>query len=289
MLRTSSSSFPTNNAVAANLPLRLRRKFENGLFDISPLLKGANDSRLAFTNRLPKSFPPFSLQPPTNGSDFSSSLNTHVGVLHEIYAESAIPVDLEYPASAPSPDQEASEDIFGPSVSTQHHVFISSTSPTRAPYPSPSPSSPSSYSSSSFSSFSSSSSSSAGAGADHLDVTQSPDPNPPSSSSVTTATETSVMTNSDYLRIPFTDIQKIYAPPNGKTEQCHRELALNADPWVATYTKTSARCRGCGKTLQLEKRGTRYYYPANWIKHRDQGPCSQIKEGIFTEEKTHGS
>ncbi|THU94683.1 hypothetical protein K435DRAFT_860313 [Dendrothele bispora CBS 962.96] len=227
--------------------------------------------KLAFTNRTPESLPSFSLQPP-NGSDFSSPLNPHVGAFHEIYAESATPIHADYPASAQSYGVEASGNIFGPSIRTQPHVFKSSTSPTLAPYPSPSPSS----------------TSSTGAGADHPDVAQSPDPNPPSSSSTTT--KTTVATNSDYLHIPFTEIQKIHAPQNGtKTEQHHRKLVLDADPWVASFTKTSARCRGCGKTLQLEKRGTRYYYPANWIKHRDQGPCSQIKEGVFTEEKIYGS
>ncbi|KAK7450637.1 hypothetical protein VKT23_012947 [Stygiomarasmius scandens] len=119
----------------------------------------------------------------------------------------------------------------------------------------------------------------------------SPDPSLSEPTSHAQSSETSSPSTDDarYMNMTFGDIQKLYAPENGKLEQWHRKAAFEADPWVATFTKTSVRCRGCGRTLQMEKRGNRVYYPSNWIKHRDQGPCQQIKAGTFTMKKTKGT
>ncbi|THV03710.1 hypothetical protein K435DRAFT_851656 [Dendrothele bispora CBS 962.96] len=99
------------------------------------------------------------------------------------------------------------------------------------------------------------------------------------------ATSPSKTITSSYASMSFEEILKAHAPSNGNLEQVHRKAALEADPWIASFTKTSVRCRGCGKTLQMEKRGNRFYYPSNWIKHRDQIGCKEIRAKIFTVEK----
>lgn len=54
-----------------------------------------------------------------------------------------------------------------------------------------------------------------------------------------------------------------------------RRAKLANDKWVKDFTATSATCRGCGKTIALDKRNAAYY-PGLWNKHR--ATCKKIKE-----------
>ncbi|KAF8073918.1 hypothetical protein FPV67DRAFT_1479792 [Lyophyllum atratum] len=59
-----------------------------------------------------------------------------------------------------------------------------------------------------------------------------------------------------------------------------RKALLMADRWTENVEPTTVGCRGCGKTIKLERKGTCQYYGFNWKKHR--GGCKKIK---WLEEK----
>lgn len=62
------------------------------------------------------------------------------------------------------------------------------------------------------------------------------------------------------------------------SEQQRKDL-LESDHWTGDVTEVSVECRGCMKTISLDKRFT--YYPGLWIKHRRH--CSAIRHFEVTE------
>jgi hypothetical protein len=58
-----------------------------------------------------------------------------------------------------------------------------------------------------------------------------------------------------------------------------RKDYLEGDNWTGDVTEVSVECRGCQKTISLDKRFT--YYPGLWIKHRRH--CSAIRRFEVTE------
>src|SRR5438477_3549067 len=46
-----------------------------------------------------------------------------------------------------------------------------------------------------------------------------------------------------------------------------RKADLENDIWATNVQPTSVRCRACGATIRLDKRGT--YYDGLWNKHRE--------------------
>ncbi|KAF9458535.1 hypothetical protein BDZ94DRAFT_101065 [Collybia nuda] len=49
-----------------------------------------------------------------------------------------------------------------------------------------------------------------------------------------------------------------------------RRLLIERDSWGRNATSKSVECRGCGKTIKLDKRSQ--YYPGLWHKHRNKCP-----------------
>ncbi|KAJ7930433.1 hypothetical protein B0H13DRAFT_1858841 [Mycena leptocephala] len=54
-----------------------------------------------------------------------------------------------------------------------------------------------------------------------------------------------------------------------ETERC---LTLETDEWVLRVTPHEVDCRGCRRTIKLDRRS--WYYPGLWEKHRNQ--CKAI-------------
>ncbi|KAJ7451504.1 hypothetical protein B0H11DRAFT_2201641 [Mycena galericulata] len=55
-----------------------------------------------------------------------------------------------------------------------------------------------------------------------------------------------------------------------------RKATLENDVWTGLVEPKRVVCRGCGKTIRLDKRSC--YYPGLWLKHRER--CDRIKNGI---------
>lgn len=49
-----------------------------------------------------------------------------------------------------------------------------------------------------------------------------------------------------------------------------RRWLIERDSWGRNATSKSVECRGCEKTIKLDKRSQ--YYPGLWLKHRDKCP-----------------
>ena len=56
-----------------------------------------------------------------------------------------------------------------------------------------------------------------------------------------------------------------------------RKALIENDIWAGKVTAISVGCRGCGKTVSLDKRSV--YYPGLWIKHRRKCPEIRRFEG----------
>ncbi|KAF9457798.1 hypothetical protein BDZ94DRAFT_1272231 [Collybia nuda] len=52
-----------------------------------------------------------------------------------------------------------------------------------------------------------------------------------------------------------------------------RKRLIEEDTWATNATPKSVDCKGCGKTIKLDKRSD--YYPGLWIKHRSK--CAVIR------------
>uniref|UniRef100_A0A0W0FRU0 Uncharacterized protein n=1 Tax=Moniliophthora roreri TaxID=221103 RepID=A0A0W0FRU0_MONRR len=63
------------------------------------------------------------------------------------------------------------------------------------------------------------------------------------------------------------------------TSESQRRSLLENDPWIdrSQLTPHSVVCRGCGRTLSLDKSPTRKYYPGHWKHHRARCNAIQIK------------
>jgi hypothetical protein len=55
--------------------------------------------------------------------------------------------------------------------------------------------------------------------------------------------------------------------------EMERKALLERDAWAGEVTEISVECKGCKRTISLDKRFT--YYPGLWIKHRQN--CSAIR------------
>ncbi|KAJ7261052.1 hypothetical protein C8J57DRAFT_1635615 [Mycena rebaudengoi] len=53
-----------------------------------------------------------------------------------------------------------------------------------------------------------------------------------------------------------------------------RKRALESDPWTLSVELNQVVCRGCHKTIRLDRRSR--YYPGLWQKHRDR--CAQVRK-----------
>lgn len=65
---------------------------------------------------------------------------------------------------------------------------------------------------------------------------------------------------------------------NMMTEKERKDFLEN-DDWTGGVTEVTVECKGCSKTISLDKRFT--YYPGLWIKHRRH--CSVIRRFGATE------
>lgn len=50
-----------------------------------------------------------------------------------------------------------------------------------------------------------------------------------------------------------------------------RRQLIESDPWARNTTSKSVECKGCGRTIKLDKRSD--YYPGLWHKHRNKCPA----------------
>ena len=54
-------------------------------------------------------------------------------------------------------------------------------------------------------------------------------------------------------------------------DETERKALIESDDWAGEVTAISVECKGCGKTVSLDKRSM--YYPGLWIKHRSKCPA----------------
>ena len=64
-------------------------------------------------------------------------------------------------------------------------------------------------------------------------------------------------------------------------DETERKALIESDSWAGQVTAISVECKGCGKTVSLDKRSM--YYPGLWIKHRSK--CPGIRRLESTMEK----
>ncbi|KAG7090998.1 hypothetical protein E1B28_010065 [Marasmius oreades] len=79
-----------------------------------------------------------------------------------------------------------------------------------------------------------------------------------------------------------------YGPPSSVlvfrraplTSESQRRELLENDPWSdrSQLTPHSVYCRGCGRTLALDKNPARKYYPGHWKHHRSRCTAIQIRK-----------
>ncbi|KAJ8076887.1 hypothetical protein PM082_001310 [Marasmius tenuissimus] len=64
------------------------------------------------------------------------------------------------------------------------------------------------------------------------------------------------------------------------TSESQRRTLLENDPWIdqSRLTPHAVVCRGCGRTLALDKNPTRKYYPGHWKHHRSRCTAISIKK-----------
>lgn len=60
-------------------------------------------------------------------------------------------------------------------------------------------------------------------------------------------------------------------------DETERKALIESDVWAGEVTAISVECKGCGKTVSLDKRSM--YYPGLWIKHRSKCPAIRRLEG----------
>jgi hypothetical protein len=60
-------------------------------------------------------------------------------------------------------------------------------------------------------------------------------------------------------------------------DETERKALIESDVWAGQVTAISVECKGCGKTVSLDKRSM--YYPGLWIKHRSKCPAIRRLEG----------
>jgi hypothetical protein len=60
-------------------------------------------------------------------------------------------------------------------------------------------------------------------------------------------------------------------------DETERKALIESDCWAGDVTAVSVECKGCGKTVSLDKRSM--YYPGLWIKHRSKCPGIRRLEG----------
>lgn len=60
-------------------------------------------------------------------------------------------------------------------------------------------------------------------------------------------------------------------------DETERKAFIESDVWAGDVTAVSVECKGCGKTVSLDKRSM--YYPGLWIKHRSKCPGIKHLEG----------
>ncbi|KAF9268720.1 hypothetical protein L218DRAFT_1073175 [Marasmius fiardii PR-910] len=87
--------------------------------------------------------------------------------------------------------------------------------------------------------------------------------------------------------LPQNPITLDYGPPSPLgpkraplTSEPQRRELLENDPWSdrSQLTPHSVVCRGCGRTLALDKNPTRKYYPGHWKHHRSRCTAIQIRK-----------
>ena len=60
-------------------------------------------------------------------------------------------------------------------------------------------------------------------------------------------------------------------------DETERKALIESDVWAGEVTAISVECKGCGKTVSLDKRSM--YYPGLWVKHRSKCPAIRRLEG----------
>ncbi|KAF9457615.1 hypothetical protein BDZ94DRAFT_1272695 [Collybia nuda] len=62
-----------------------------------------------------------------------------------------------------------------------------------------------------------------------------------------------------------------------------RRQLIERDAWANNATPKSVECKGCGRTIKLDKRSD--YYPGLWHKHRNKCPAIRRVENSRIKQK----